>query len=36
MSECSHNCDSCSQNCSSRKEPENQYEKLNQYSNVKR
>lgn len=36
MSECSHNCDSCSQNCSSRKEPENQYEKLNQYSNVKK
>lgn len=36
MSECSHNCESCSENCSSRTSPEDFYEKLNAYSSVKK
>lgn len=36
MSECSHNCGSCSQECSSRQEPESQYARLNKHSSVKR
>ena len=36
MSECSHNCESCSENCSSRTSPEDFYEKLNTYSSVKK
>lgn len=36
MSECSHDCGSCSQNCSSRTAPENNYDKLNDASSVKK
>ena len=36
MSECSHDCGSCSQSCSSRKEPQNNYDKLNDASSVKK
>lgn len=36
MSECSHNCGSCGEDCSSRKEPQDLYEKLNKHSSVKK
>lgn len=36
MSECSHNCSSCGEDCNSRKEPQNLYEKLNKHSSVKK
>lgn len=36
MSECTHNCASCSSSCSSREVPERQYEKLNPLSKVKK
>ncbi|MEE0859605.1 MAG: Mrp/NBP35 family ATP-binding protein [Acutalibacteraceae bacterium] len=36
MGECSHNCESCSQNCSSRQEQQDLHEKLNKYSSVKK
>ncbi|HHZ06760.1 MAG TPA: Mrp/NBP35 family ATP-binding protein [Clostridiales bacterium] len=34
MSECSHNCGSCEESCSSRQEPEDMHEKLNDLSRV--
>ncbi len=34
--ECTHDCSSCSANCSSRNEPQDLTEKLNQYSSVKK
>lgn len=36
MSECSHNCSSCGEDCSSRKEPQDLYAKLNELSSVKK
>ena len=36
MSECSHDCESCSANCSSRTAPENLHEKLNDLSKVRK
>ena len=36
MSECTHDCSTCSQNCSSRKEPENLIEKPHELSNIKK
>lgn len=36
MSECSHNCGSCGEDCSSRKEPQDLYAKLNKHSSVKK
>ena len=36
MSECSHDCSSCSANCSSRNKPESLLEAQNAYSNVKK
>lgn len=36
MSECSHNCGSCGEDCSSRKEPQDLYAKLNEHSSVKK
>lgn len=35
MSECTHNCSTCSSNCSSRKEPQDLHEPLNAQSSVK-
>ena len=35
MSECSHNCSTCSANCSSRKEPQDLHEPANAKSNIK-
>ncbi len=36
MSECTHDCSSCSQNCASRQQPEIQKEKPNELSNIKK
>jgi len=36
MSECSHNCATCASACSSREQPQREYEKLNAISKVKR
>ncbi len=36
MSECTHNCSTCSQNCASRKEPESLIEKPHELSNIKK
>ncbi|MBQ9461919.1 MAG: Mrp/NBP35 family ATP-binding protein [Clostridia bacterium] len=36
MSECTHDCSSCGENCPSRSEPQDMTEKLNQYSSVKK
>ncbi len=36
MSECTHNCSTCSQNCASRQEPESLIEKPHQLSNIKK
>ena len=36
MSECTHDCSSCSQSCSSRTEPQDLHEKLNEMSSVKK
>lgn len=36
MSECSHNCESCNEDCNSKKENTTQYEQLNKHSSVKR
>jgi Mrp family chromosome partitioning ATPase len=36
MSECTHDCSSCSQSCSSRTEPQDLHEKLNDLSSVKK
>lgn len=36
MSECSHDCGSCGQDCSSRTAPQNNYDKLNDSSSVKK
>ena len=36
MSECSHDCSSCGESCSSRKQPKDFIEKLNELSNVKK
>lgn len=36
MSECTHDCSSCSQSCSSRTEPQDLHEKLNELSSVKK
>lgn len=36
MSECSHDCGSCGQDCSSRTAPQNNYDKLNDASSVKK
>ena len=35
MSECTHNCSTCSANCSSRKEPQDLHEPANAKSNIK-
>ena len=35
MSECTHNCSTCSSNCSSRKAPQDLHEPQNKLSNVK-
>ncbi len=36
MSECTHDCSSCAQNCASRTEPQDLHEKLNELSSVKK
>ncbi|MBR1535052.1 MAG: Mrp/NBP35 family ATP-binding protein [Ruminococcus sp.] len=36
MSECTHDCSSCAQNCASRTEPQDLHEKLNDLSSVKK
>ena len=36
MSECTHNCSTCGQNCSSRKEPQSMLEKPHELSNIKK
>ncbi len=36
MSECTHDCSTCSQNCASRKEPESLIEKPHELSNIKK
>ena len=36
MSECTHNCSTCGQNCSSRKDPQSMVEKPHELSNVKK
>ena len=36
MSECTHDCSSCGQNCASRTEPQDLHEKLNELSSVKK
>ena len=36
MSECTHDCSTCGQNCSSRTEPQDLHEKLNEMSTVKK
>ena len=36
MAECTHDCSTCGENCSSRNEPQDLTEKLNQYSSVKK
>ena len=36
MSECTHDCSSCAQNCASRTAPQNLHEKLNEMSSVKK
>lgn len=36
MSECTHDCSSCSQSCASRTEPQDLHEKLNDFSTVKK
>ena len=36
MSECSHDCESCSVNCSSRTAPQDLHEKLNDLSKVRK
>lgn len=36
MSECTHDCSSCGQNCTSRTEPQDLHEKLNELSSVKK
>ena len=36
MSECTHDCSTCSQNCSSRKQPESFLERTNDMSHVKK
>ena len=36
MSECTHNCSTCGQNCSSRKEPQNMVEKPHELSSIKK
>ena len=35
MSECTHNCSTCSSNCASRKEPQDLHEPANAKSNIK-
>jgi len=36
MSECTHNCSTCGQNCSSRTEPQSLLEKPHELSNIKK
>ena len=36
MSECTHDCSSCAQNCASRTAPQDLHEKLNEFSSVKK
>ncbi|MCI9642650.1 MAG: Mrp/NBP35 family ATP-binding protein [Eubacterium sp.] len=36
MSECSHDCSSCSQNCGDREKPQNFLKPMNKYSNIKK
>ncbi len=36
MSECTHNCKTCSSNCSERKEPESLLKPMNEHSNIKK
>ena len=36
MSECTHNCSTCGQNCSSRQEPQSLIEKPHELSNIKK
>ena len=36
MSECSHNCSSCSQNCGDREKPQSLLKPMNKYSNIKK
>ncbi|MEG1027614.1 MAG: ATP-binding protein, partial [Oscillospiraceae bacterium] len=36
MAECTHNCESCSQNCSDRSKPQSLLEKPNELSSIKK